>query len=49
MLEAMFKGVTVGEAMNKNPNRVPANISLQKLVDELMLPYRRCRERNSQA
>jgi Zn-dependent protease/CBS domain-containing protein len=39
MLEAVFKGVTVSEVMNKSPNMVPANISLQKLVDELLLPY----------
>ena len=38
MLESMLKGVTVGEVMNRTPNAVPANISLQKLVDELMLP-----------
>jgi Zn-dependent protease/predicted transcriptional regulator len=39
MLEAVFKGVKVSEVMNKSPNTVPANISLQKLVDELLLPY----------
>jgi hypothetical protein len=39
MLEAVFKGVTVSEVMNKSPNTAPANISLQKLVDELLLPY----------
>ncbi len=39
MLEAVFKGVIVSEVMNKNPNTAPANISLQKLVDELLLPY----------
>ena len=38
-LEAVFKGVTVGEVMNTSPNMVPANISLQKLVDELLLPH----------
>ncbi len=38
MLETMFKGVTVGEVMNTSPVTVPANISLQKLVDELLLP-----------
>ena len=38
MLEAVFKGVTVSEVMNKTPNMAPANISLQKLVDELLLP-----------
>ncbi|HLI08715.1 MAG TPA: site-2 protease family protein [Ktedonobacteraceae bacterium] len=39
MLESMFKGVTVGEVMNRNPVTVPANISLQRLVDEYFLPY----------
>ncbi len=39
MLEVVFKGVTVSEVMNVSPNTVPANISLQKLVDELLLPY----------
>lgn len=39
MLEAVFKGVTVSEVMNKSPNMAPANISLQKLVDDLLLPY----------
>ena len=34
----MFKGVTVGEVMNSSPMTVPANISLQKLVDEYFLP-----------
>lgn len=38
-LAAMFKGVTVGEVMNPNPATVPANISLQKLVDEFLLPH----------
>ncbi len=38
-LETMFKGVTVGEVMNTSPVTVPANISLQKLVDELLLPH----------
>ena len=39
MLEAMFKGVTVGKVMNTSPVTVPANISLQKLVDEFLLPH----------
>jgi Zn-dependent protease len=39
VLESLFKGVTVGEVMNHSPNTVPANISLQKLVDEFLLPY----------
>jgi CBS domain-containing protein len=34
----MFKGVTVGEVMNTSPVTVPANISLQKLVHDLLLP-----------
>jgi CBS domain-containing protein len=38
-LEAMFKGITVGEVMNTSPAVVPANISLQKLVEELFLPH----------
>jgi len=38
VLETMFKGVTVSEVMNSSPATVPANISLQKLVDELLLP-----------
>jgi Zn-dependent protease/CBS domain-containing protein len=38
MLEAMFKGVTVSEVMNAHPATVPANISLQKLVDDYFLP-----------
>ncbi|HVB21129.1 MAG TPA: site-2 protease family protein [Ktedonobacteraceae bacterium] len=39
VLETMFKGVTVGEIMNTTPNTVPANISLQKLVDDFLLPH----------
>ena len=38
MLQSMFRGVTVGQVMNKTPTTVPANISLQKLVDEYFLP-----------
>jgi len=38
MLESMFRGVTVGEVMNTKPTTVPANISLQRLVDEYFLP-----------
>jgi Zn-dependent protease/CBS domain-containing protein len=38
MLESMFRGVTVAQVMNPNPVIVPANISLQKLVDEYFLP-----------
>jgi CBS domain-containing protein len=39
MLETMFKGVSVGQVMNSSPVTVPANISLQKLVDEFLLPH----------
>jgi Zn-dependent protease/CBS domain-containing protein len=39
MLDTMFKGVSVGQTMNSNPVTVPANISLQKLVDEFLLPH----------
>jgi Zn-dependent protease/CBS domain-containing protein len=38
MLQAMFRGVTVGEVMNPTPITVPANISLQELVDNYFLP-----------
>lgn len=37
-LEALFKGVAVSEVMNPHPATVPANISLQKLVYEFLLP-----------
>nr|HET6905087.1 site-2 protease family protein [Ktedonobacteraceae bacterium] len=37
-LQSMFKGVTVGRVMNATPTTVPANISLQRLVDEYFLP-----------
>jgi Zn-dependent protease/CBS domain-containing protein len=39
MLDTMFKGVSVGQTMNSNPVTVPANISLQRLVDEFLLPH----------
>ncbi len=39
MLETMFKGGTVGDVMNSSPVTVPANISLQKLVDAFLLPH----------
>lgn len=39
MLESMFRGVTVDQVMNKTPTTVPANISLQRLIDEYFLPY----------
>jgi len=39
VLETMLKGVTVSEVMNRSPATVPATISLQKLVDDLLLPH----------
>ena len=39
VLETLFKGVMVGKVMNTSPVTVPANISLQKLVDEFLLPH----------
>ncbi len=36
--EAAFSDVTVGQVMNRDPLTVPANISLQRLVDEYLLP-----------
>jgi Zn-dependent protease len=38
MLQSVFRGVTVGEVMHAAPTTVPANISLQRLVDEYFLP-----------
>lgn len=38
VLETAFRGVTVNQIMNTNVLTVPANISLQKLVDEYFLP-----------
>jgi Zn-dependent protease/CBS domain-containing protein len=38
MLESMLRGVTVAEVMNPDPLTVPANITLQRLVDEYFLP-----------
>ncbi len=38
VLQTMFRGVTVAEVMNTSPMTVPANISLQKLVNEYFLP-----------
>jgi Zn-dependent protease/predicted transcriptional regulator len=38
MLESVLRGVTVGEVMNPKPATVPANISLQQLVDAYFLP-----------
>jgi Zn-dependent protease len=37
-LEESFRGVTVAQMMKPDPLTVPANISLQKLVDEYFLP-----------
>src|SRR5438874_4819730 len=37
-LDTAFRGVTVGQVMNTTTMTVPANISLQRLVDEHMLP-----------
>src|SRR6266852_1620933 len=38
MLQSMFQGVKVAEVMIPDPVTVPANISLQKLVDDYFLP-----------
>jgi Zn-dependent protease/CBS domain-containing protein len=38
MLTSLLKGVTVGEVMNPHPATVPADISLQQLVDAYFLP-----------
>ncbi len=38
MLTSILDGVRVGEVMNPNPATVPANISLQQLVDSYFLP-----------
>jgi len=38
-LQSALRGVTVGEVMNPTPPTVPANISLQKLIDEYFLPH----------
>lgn len=37
-IDTVFRGVTVEQVMNPHPVTVPANISLQKLVDEYFLP-----------
>jgi CBS domain-containing protein len=37
--ESVFRGVTVGQVMNTSVVTVPANISLQRLVDEYFLPH----------
>jgi Zn-dependent protease/CBS domain-containing protein len=38
MLESVFRGVTVVQLMSPPPATAPANISLQQLVDEYILP-----------
>jgi Zn-dependent protease/CBS domain-containing protein len=38
VLHSIFQGVTVGQVMSPTPVTVPANISLQRLVDEDFLP-----------
>jgi Zn-dependent protease/CBS domain-containing protein len=38
MLDSVFKGATVGQLMSPPPATAPANISLQQLVDEYILP-----------
>src|SRR5205823_10892735 len=38
MLTSVLRGVRVGEVMNPTPTTVPANISLQQLVDAYFLP-----------
>lgn len=38
MLQSVLRGVTVGEVMNTSPVTVPANISLERLVNEYFLP-----------
>ncbi|GAC1629932.1 MAG: site-2 protease family protein [Ktedonobacteraceae bacterium] len=37
-LESAFNGVTIAQIMNQQPVTIPANISLQKLVDDYFLP-----------
>ena len=38
MIDTVFNGVTVGQVMNTQVTTVPANISVQHLVDEYFLP-----------
>jgi Zn-dependent protease/CBS domain-containing protein len=38
MLQSVFRGVTVGDVMSRTPTTVPANISLERLVNEHFLP-----------
>lgn len=40
MMQSTLKGVLVAQVMDPQPVTVPANISLQKLVDEYFLPKR---------
>jgi CBS domain-containing protein len=40
LLRSTLQGVTVGQVMETQPVTVPANISLQKLLDEYFLPHR---------
>jgi Zn-dependent protease/CBS domain-containing protein len=39
VLQSVLQGVSVAQVMNPQPVTVPANISLQKLVDEYFLPH----------
>jgi CBS domain-containing protein len=39
VLQSAFQGVSVEQVMNPQPVTVPANISLQKLVNEYFLPH----------
>lgn len=39
VLQSALQGVSVAQVMNPQPVTVPANISLQKLVDEYFLPH----------
>jgi Zn-dependent protease len=38
MLQTSFQGVTVSQIMNASPMTVPANISLQRLINEYFIP-----------
>jgi Zn-dependent protease/CBS domain-containing protein len=40
LLRSTLQGVTVGQVMDTHPITVPANISVQKLLDEYFLPHR---------
>jgi len=39
MVQSALRGVTAGEVMNPTPQAVPANISLQQLIDDYFLPH----------